>query len=158
MIVFGVGAFVHFSGPPRSLGWLLVVLFAAWIGQQVGGRLVSDTLGAFFGGAGRHPGRRLGRDAPFRDRRRWPRSCPRSGCSYPGAVGLIGMAEFVGSNRAGRPRPLRQLRITFISIGIGVLVGNALVLRWETYRQAARVNPQRVTLVAQRQQSSWQAS
>ena len=49
VIVFGIGAFVHFSGPPRSLGWLLVVLLAAWIGQQIGGHLVSDTLGAFFG-------------------------------------------------------------------------------------------------------------
>lgn len=49
VFVFGIGAFVHFSGPRRSLGWLLVVLLAAWIGQLVGGRLVSDTLGAFFG-------------------------------------------------------------------------------------------------------------
>jgi len=28
VIVFGIGAFVHFSGPPRSLGWFLIVLLA----------------------------------------------------------------------------------------------------------------------------------
>ena len=129
VIVFGIGAFVHFSGPPRSLGWLLVVLLAAWIGQQIGGRLVSDTLGAFFGAliatpiaawVGTHP------------------SGPPSLASFlpafwllvPGAVGLIGMAEFVGSNRAAGLDHFVNSLITFISIGIGVLVGNAIVLRF----------------------------
>ncbi len=47
-----------------------------------------------------------------------------------GAVGLIGMAEFVGSNRAAGLDHFVNSLITFISIGIGVLVGNATVLRW----------------------------
>jgi hypothetical protein len=47
----GVGAFVHFSVPPGSLGWLLVVLFAAWIGQQAGAQLTSDALGASSAGS-----------------------------------------------------------------------------------------------------------
>jgi uncharacterized membrane protein YjjB (DUF3815 family) len=50
VLVFGVGAFVHFSGPRRSLGWLLVVLVASYAGQQLGGRIVSDDLAGFFGG------------------------------------------------------------------------------------------------------------
>ena len=46
----------------------------------------------------------------------------------PGAVGLIGMAEFVGSDRdAGLDHFVHTL-VTFVSIGLGVLVGNALVL------------------------------
>lgn len=50
VVVFGVGTFVHFSGPRHSLGWLLVVLFSAWIGQQIGGQLLGDSLAGFFGG------------------------------------------------------------------------------------------------------------
>jgi uncharacterized membrane protein YjjB (DUF3815 family) len=56
----------------------------------------------------------------------------------PGAVGLIGMAEFVGSNReAGLDHFVHSL-VTFVSIGLGVLVGNALVLR---IRPPAKVSP-----------------
>jgi hypothetical protein len=29
VVVFGIGAFLHFSGPRHALGWLLVVLFSA---------------------------------------------------------------------------------------------------------------------------------
>ena len=47
----------------------------------------------------------------------------------PGAVGLIGMAEFVGSNRAAGLDHFAHSLITFVSIGLGVLVGNALELR-----------------------------
>ena len=55
----------------------------------------------------------------------------------PGAVGLIGVAEFVGSNREAGLDHFVNAGITFIAIGLGVLVGNALVLRWQTYREAA---------------------
>ncbi len=50
----------------------------------------------------------------------------------PGAVGLIGMAEFVGSNREAGLDHFVNALITFVSIGIGVLVGNALVSRWSS--------------------------
>ena len=45
VLVFGIGCFVHFSGPRRALGWLLLVLCSAYIGQQLGGRLVSEPIG-----------------------------------------------------------------------------------------------------------------
>jgi uncharacterized membrane protein YjjP (DUF1212 family) len=129
VVVFGIGAFVHFSGPPRSLGWLLLVLFAAWIGQQIGGRLVSDNLGAFFGALIATPVASWVATRP---------SGPPSLATFlpafwllvPGAVGLIGMAEFVGSDRAAGLDHFVNALITFVSIGIGVLIGNALVLRW----------------------------
>ena len=50
----------------------------------------------------------------------------------PGAVGLIGVAEFVGSDREAGLDHFVNAGITFIAIGLGVLVGNALVLRWQS--------------------------
>ena len=47
----------------------------------------------------------------------------------PGAVGLIGMAEFIGSDQAAGLDHFVHAIIAFVSIGLGVLVGNALVLR-----------------------------
>ena len=128
VVVFGIGAFVHFSGPRRSLGWLLVVLFAAWIGQQVGARLTSDPLGGFFGGLLVTPVA-----AWVATRRSGPPALatflPAFWLLVPGAVGLIGVAEFVGSDRAAGLNHFINAGITFVAIGIGVLVGNALVLR-----------------------------
>jgi uncharacterized membrane protein YjjP (DUF1212 family) len=129
VLVFGLGAFVHFSGPPRSLGWLLIVLFSAYLGQQVGGRLVSDELGGFFGGLIVAPVA-----AWVATRPSGPPSLatflPAFWLLVPGAVGLIGMAEFVGSNREAGLDHFVHAIDTFVSIGLGVLVGNALVLRW----------------------------
>ena len=59
----------------------------------------------------------------------------------PGAVGLIGMAEFVGSDRAAGLDHFVHSLITFVSIGLGVLVGNALVLRLSSRPRAASPGP-----------------
>jgi uncharacterized membrane protein YjjB (DUF3815 family) len=48
-IVFGLGCYLRFSGPPHSLGWLLVVLLTALIGEQLGAKLLSSQLGGFVG-------------------------------------------------------------------------------------------------------------
>jgi uncharacterized membrane protein YjjP (DUF1212 family) len=129
VLVFGIGAFVHFSGRTRSLGWLLLVLISAYVGQQMGGRLVSDELGGFFGALVVTP---VG--AWVATRPAGPPALatflPAFWLLVPGAVGLIGMAEFIGSNReAGLNHFLNALDV-FISIGLGVLVGNAIVLRF----------------------------
>src|SRR4029079_9421254 len=97
VIVFGCGAFVHFSGPRGSLGWLLLVVISAWLGQQVGGHLVNDKLGAFFGALVAHPVATCAATSAA-----GPPSLatflPAFWLLVPGAVGLIGMAEFVGSD------------------------------------------------------------
>ena len=38
----------EFSLLQQVLGWLLLVLFAAWLGQQTGARLTSEVLGGGF--------------------------------------------------------------------------------------------------------------
>jgi uncharacterized membrane protein YjjP (DUF1212 family) len=136
VVVFGIGAYFHFSGPSRSLGWLLLVVASAWVGQQLGGHLLSKDLAGFFGGLLVTP------VSAWVERRpsgppQLATFLPAFWVLVPGAVGLIGMAEFVGSNReAGLDHFVHSL-ITFISIGLGVLVGNALALRF-TSRSSRR--------------------
>jgi len=135
-VVFGVGCFIHFSGPPRSLGWLLVVLLTAWIGEQLGAKLLSGELGAFVGAVAMTPVA-----AWVEERSSGPPSLatlmPAFWLLVPGAVGLIGVAQFFGSeNPAGMGNIVNAL-VTFILIGLGVFVGNALVLHVRSRRPAA---------------------
>jgi uncharacterized membrane protein YjjB (DUF3815 family) len=129
VVVFGIGVFVHFSGPRRALGWLLVVLFSAYLGQQAGGHLVSEHVSGFFGALVATPVA-----AWVATRPSGPPSLatflPAFWLLVPGAVGLIGVAEFVGSNREAGLDHFVHAFITFIAIGLGVLVGNAIVLRF----------------------------
>ncbi|WP_028066529.1 threonine/serine ThrE exporter family protein [Solirubrobacter soli] len=129
VVVFGVGCFVHFSGPPRALGWLLLVLFSAYAGQQLGGRLVSETLGGFFGALIVTPVA-----AWVATRPTGPPALatflPAFWILVPGAVSLIGIAEFVGTGRESGLDHFFNALDVFIAISVGVLVGNALVLRY----------------------------
>lgn len=54
------------------------------------------------------------------------------------AVGLIGVAEFFGSNRDAGLDHFVHAIITFVSIGLGVLVGNALALWWSGLIRSGR--------------------
>jgi uncharacterized membrane protein YjjP (DUF1212 family) len=137
VLVFGVGCFFHFSGPRRSLGWLVLVLAAAYAGQQLGGRVVSEDLAAFFGGLVLTPVAAWVATRPSGPPQ-LATFLPAFWMLVPGAVGLIGMAEFVGSDRAAGLDHFVHSLITFVAIGLGVLVGNALVLRFRSTTRRRR--------------------
>jgi len=134
-VVFGVGCYIHFSGPPHSLGWLLVVLLTAWIGEQLGALLLSSQLGAFVGAVAMTPVA-----AWVEERPSGPPSLatlmPAFWLLVPGAVGLIGVAQFFGSDSAAGLGNIVNALVTFILIGLGVFVGNALVLHIRSRRPA----------------------
>ena len=139
VIVFGLGAFVHFSGPPHALGWLLLVLLSAYVGQQLGGHLVSKDLSGFTGAL------LVTVVAAWVARRptgppQMATFLPAFWLLVPGAVGLIGMAEFVGTDREAGLDHFVHMIDTFIAIGLGVLVGNALVLRFTRGSSAPRAH------------------
>jgi uncharacterized membrane protein YjjP (DUF1212 family) len=127
-IVFGVGSYVHYSGPPGSLGWLLVVLMSAWIGERVGATLLAPQLGAFVGAFVMTP------VAAWVERR--PSAPPALAMItpafrllVPGAVSFIGVAQFFGSRQDAGLGHLVDALVAFILIGLGVFVGETLVLR-----------------------------
>jgi uncharacterized membrane protein YjjP (DUF1212 family) len=133
-IVFGVGSYIHYSGPPGSLRWLLVVLLAAWTGERAGATLLSPQLGAVVGAFVMTP------VAAWVERR--PSAPPALATItpafrllVPGAVSFIGVAQFFGSRQDAGIGHMVDALVAFILIGIGVFVGQALVLRVRSGRR-----------------------
>ena len=139
-LVFGLGCYVHYSGPRGSLGWLLLVLFTAWVGEQVGARLLSPELGAFVGAAVMTPVA-----AWVESRPSGPPSLatlmPAFWLLVPGALGLIGVAQVFGEGYLAGYGDLVNALVAFILIGLGVYVGNALVLRFRSRQASSRPSP-----------------
>jgi uncharacterized membrane protein YjjP (DUF1212 family) len=122
VLVFGVGIYVHDSAPPRSLVWLLIVLFSAWIGQLLGEEILDSSLSGFVGAAVMVPVAHVVARA---------RSAPPAHVMFlpafwllvPGAIGLIGITEIVGDNAdAGSPNFVRAL-VSIPAVALGILVG-----------------------------------
>jgi uncharacterized membrane protein YjjP (DUF1212 family) len=137
--IFGVGIFVHNCAPRGSLGWLLVVLFAAWIGQLAGERILDPTLSGFIGAAVMVPVAHLVARAAHAPPAH-VMFLPAFWLLVPGAIGLIGITEIVGENAdAGSENFVRAL-VSVPSIALGVLVGT-MVVRAATVLAAGSRSP-----------------
>jgi uncharacterized membrane protein YjjB (DUF3815 family) len=132
----GVGVFVYNVGPPRSLPWLLVVLFAAWTAQLVGKQIIDPTLSGFVGAAVMVPVAHLVgrvRTAPPPH----VMFLPAFWLLVPGTIGLIGITELVGNNAEAGSANLGAALAAIPSVALGILVGTMIV-------RAARVVSRRV--------------
>jgi uncharacterized membrane protein YjjB (DUF3815 family) len=130
VLVVGVGTFVYHSAPRRSLPWLLVVLYAAWIGQFLGNELLGGYLSGFLGALVMTP------VAYIVERFR---SAPPALVSFlpafwllvPGALSLIGLTEYTSDPVTGVQDFLSAIG-SILAIALGVLCGYPL------YRSLAR--------------------
>jgi uncharacterized membrane protein YjjP (DUF1212 family) len=126
VLIFGVGVYVHNCAPRRSLGWLLLVLLAAFAGQVAGKELLDATLSGFVGALVMVPVAHLVgrvRSAPPAH----VTILPAFWLLVPGAIGLIGVTEIVGDNpEAGTENFLRALG-SIPSVALGILVGTMFV-------------------------------
>jgi uncharacterized membrane protein YjjP (DUF1212 family) len=126
VLVFGIGVSVFFSAPRGSLVWLLVVLYAAWIGQFLGRQVLSPDLSGFIGGLVAFPVAILVERA---------RAAPPSFVTFlpafwllvPGSLGLVGLTEIVGTDQAAGVDDFQEAVITIGAVALGVLAGATLV-------------------------------
>ena len=114
-----------------ALGILLLVLTVAWLGQYLGNLLFGSYLSGFFGALAMTP-------VAYAVERR--PSGPPALVSFlpafwllvPGALGLIGVTEYLDRNPAAAAEDLLGTVWSMISIALGVLCGYPL------YRSMAR--------------------
>jgi uncharacterized membrane protein YjjP (DUF1212 family) len=124
--IFGAGIYVHNSAPPRSLPWLLVVLFAAWVGQLAGKEIVGATLSGFVGAT---------LVVPVAHAVARARSAPPAHVMFlpafwllvPGTIGLIGITEIFGDNAGVGSQNFAAALASIPSVALGILVGTMIV-------------------------------
>jgi uncharacterized membrane protein YjjB (DUF3815 family) len=122
VLVFGVGVLLSYSGRPRSLGWMLLVLYVAYAGQVVGGLLFGASLSAFVGAALMTP------VAVFvANQRSGPPTLvtflPAFWLLVPGAIALVGVTQVMSDARVDGVSSLLGAGVTIISIALGVVLG-----------------------------------
>lgn len=123
--VFGIGVVVHRCARLASLGWILLVLYAAYAGQVVGAYFLGDALSAFVGALVMTP------VAMFAATQK---SGPPTLVSFlpafwllvPGALGLVGVTQYLGDERLDGVAALITTGVTMIGIALGVLLGLAV--------------------------------
>jgi uncharacterized membrane protein YjjP (DUF1212 family) len=128
--IFGVGAAVFYCARPSSTGWIILVLYIAYAGQVIGGLFFGGILSAFFGALVMTP------VAMFAATQQ---SGPPTLVSFlpafwlliPGALGLVGVAKYLGDERIDGAASLVTAGATMVGIALGVLVGLAVGYRLE---------------------------
>jgi uncharacterized membrane protein YjjP (DUF1212 family) len=124
--LFGVGIVMNQCARPRSLGWILIVLYVAYGAQVLGGLAFGGVLSAFVGAAAMTPVADL-----LARRHTGPPAIvsftPAFWLLVPGALGLIGVAALLRGDTSGTST-LVTTAATMVAIAVGVVVGRAVSL------------------------------
>jgi uncharacterized membrane protein YjjB (DUF3815 family) len=124
VVLIALGDYLHFSAPTRAVPWILLVLFAAYGGQTLGGAVFGAELSGFFGGLAMTP-LVLWIDSRSYGTPSMVTFLPAFWLLVPGALGLIGITELVTENQHLGGEDLRNTATTIASIALGVLIGSA---------------------------------
>jgi uncharacterized membrane protein YjjP (DUF1212 family) len=124
VVLFGIGAAMHFSAPANAVVWLLLVLAAAWIGQVIGETIAGTDVSGFFGALLMTPLALLiaaagGPPAQVT-------FLPAFWLLVPGALGLAGVTEAFGDPASAGLDDLILPVGAIVSIALGVLCGISL--------------------------------
>lgn len=126
VILVGLGFFLHFSAPARSLPWLLLVLFAVWGAQAAGTALAGGLAGAFLGGLVVTPAAYF-----VQSHRGGPPAqvtfLPSFWMLVPGTLGLTGVSQLVLLGSKASLNDVSQALLTIVAISLGMMVGASLL-------------------------------
>jgi uncharacterized membrane protein YjjP (DUF1212 family) len=131
VIVFGIGAYLHFSAPRKSLGWMLLVLLAAFAVQQAAAGVFGKAGSGFFGMLVATP---LGYliQLRFKGPPAMVTFLPSFWLLVPGALGLLSFQYMLSDRDAGIDALMLAMFI-LVSLALGTLMGAALY-KWITER------------------------
>jgi uncharacterized membrane protein YjjP (DUF1212 family) len=123
VVVFGLGVFIHYSAPRKSLAWMLLVLLVAFVVQWAASFFVGSEISGFFGMLAATPLGNL-----IQSRFRGPPSMvtflPTFWLLVPGALGLASVKRLL-TDSAGLDG-LVTVVFAFTAIALGTLVGESL--------------------------------
>lgn len=126
VLLIGVGIYMYYNAPSRSLPLLLAVLYAVWAVQLVGTKLGGGLLGAFLGAMAITPlasiAQRL-KNGPFSQ----VTFLTSFWLLVPGATSLATLGEVLTSGTATGVASLVNTILVVIAIALGVLVGSSVV-------------------------------
>lgn len=122
LILITLGTWLHRCAPRSSLVWILIVLAVAFGAQSIAAVVFDAQLSAFFGALAMTPAAlgisRLRTGPPY-----LVTYLPAFWMLVPGAVGLIGVTEIVGTDSSLGPNDFVGMLSTVIEISLGVLLG-----------------------------------
>ena len=125
VLLFGVGHVLHYSARLRTLPWLLALLFVAQVGQLIGNAAFGGYMSGFFAAMLITPASYM-----VQYRLGGPPSMvtftPAMWLLVPGSLGLIGMAELVGTNRLAGVENFVATLFSIIAIGLGSVIGTGV--------------------------------
>jgi uncharacterized membrane protein YjjP (DUF1212 family) len=126
VLIFAIGVSIANSAPAKSFLSLLMVLYAAWIGQVAGNAILGGYVSAFVGAlvmtlvafwVARLPSA-MPQFASF---------LPGFWLLVPGALGLIGLTELAVNPGGAGAQDLIATVVTLFAIAVGVLFGTLLL-------------------------------
>jgi len=124
-LIYGVGLFIYLSGANRDLPWMLLVLFVAMLGQEVGeyyfGAYVGTFLGALLLGVCADMIARLPRGTPAMAS--W---VPGFWFLVPGSRGVVSFTNLLGQNYQESLVAFGQMIALVVAISLGILLATLL--------------------------------
>lgn len=125
-LLFGIGIFLWLSGTNRDLLWMLLVLYAAMLGQIMGEKFFNPYVGAFVGAAAMA----LSSELIGRSPHRTPAIVSQVMAFWflvPGAIGLQSMTSLLTQDYRGAFLGLWDMVVLITSIALGVFLGTLVI-------------------------------
>ncbi|MCG2828734.1 threonine/serine exporter ThrE family protein [Methanothermobacter sp. K4] len=123
-VLFAAGIYLFLSVYRSDFPWILLVLYTALVGQQVGNTIGGGLLGAFLGALSMTMMARAiemaGKTPHF------VTLYPAFWFLAPGSIGFIGLANLLGKNYLTSIAEITLFAMTVIAIALGLLVGALL--------------------------------